>query len=33
LDPILFKDDYEFLNKFHEKLFDDDQRRTKEIRR
>ena len=33
LDPILFKDDYEFLNKFHEKLFDDDQRRTKEVRR
>lgn len=33
LDPLLYKDDYDFLNTYHERLFEEDQRRTKELRR
>lgn len=33
LDPMLFKDDYEFLNGHLEELFKEDQRKTKENRR
>lgn len=33
LDPILYKEDYKFLSKDDEGLFDEDQRKTKVLRR
>ena len=33
LDPLLMRDEYEFESRFHEKLFDEEQKMSKELRR
>lgn len=33
LEPLLYKDEYDFENEFHEKLFEDEQRKYKSMRR
>lgn len=33
LDPLLYKDEYSFMNKIHEKLFNKEQRKVKAKRR